>query len=75
MLLAPLLLLSTALVSGRVVCIGAGVAGLRCALQLARSGVDVTVVEASDGVGGRVRTDRTPAGFLLDRGFQVFLCG
>ena len=75
MLLAPLLLLSTALVSGRVVCIGAGVAGLRCALQLARSGVDVTVLEASDGVGGRVRTDRTSEGFLLDRGFQVFLCG
>jgi phytoene dehydrogenase-like protein len=34
------------------------------------------VLEASDGVGGRVRTDRVPAeggAFLVDRGFQVYL--
>jgi len=30
------------------------------------------VLEASDGVGGRVRTDEVD-GFLVDRGFQVFL--
>jgi phytoene dehydrogenase-like protein len=35
------------------------------------SGVEVVVVEASDGVGGRVRTDERD-GFLLDRGFQVY---
>ena len=35
-----------------------------------RAGADVTVVEASDGVGGRVRTDIVD-GFRLDRGFQV----
>ncbi len=34
--------------------------------------VNVLVLEASDGVGGRVRTDRH-RGFLLDRGFQVYL--
>jgi phytoene dehydrogenase-like protein len=34
--------------------------------------VPVIVVEAGDRVGGRVRTDRVH-GFLLDRGFQVFL--
>ena len=34
--------------------------------------VKVRVLEASDGVGGRVRTDAVD-GFLLDRGFQVFL--
>jgi len=38
---------------------------------LAESGAAVTVYEASDGVGGRVRTD-TSGGFLLDRGFQVY---
>jgi phytoene dehydrogenase-like protein len=34
---------------------------------------DVLLVEASDGVGGRVRTDVTADGFILDRGFQIFL--
>ncbi len=53
-----------------VVVVGAGLAGLRCARELAGAGLDVSVLEASDGVGGRVRTDRHE-GFLLDRGFQV----
>ena len=53
-----------------VVVIGAGLAGLRCASQLALAGRDVVVLEASDAVGGRLRTDRVD-GFLLDRGFQV----
>ena len=56
-----------------VVVVGAGMAGLACAVELARAGRPVLVVEASDGVGGRVRTDRHPDGFLLDRGFQVLL--
>jgi phytoene dehydrogenase-like protein len=53
-----------------VVVIGAGMAGLCCALDLAGAGVPCTVLEASDGPGGRVRTDKVD-GFLLDRGFQV----
>jgi len=56
-----------------VIIVGAGVAGLTCASILHRAGVPVLVLEASDGVGGRVRTDRHPGGFLLDRGFQVIL--
>ena len=55
-----------------VVVVGAGLAGLVAALRLTEAGRDVLVVEASDGVGGRVRTD-TAGGFLLDRGFQVLL--
>ena len=51
-----------------VVIVGAGLAGLVCAQDLARAGVECTVLEASDGVGGRVRTDEVD-GFLLDRGF------
>lgn len=53
-----------------VVVIGAGLAGLRCAALLADAGRDVRVLEASDVVGGRQRTDHVD-GFLLDRGFQV----
>lgn len=52
--------------------VGAGLAGLCCAVQLQRSGADFVMVEASDSVGGRIRTDRVD-GFQLDRGFQVFL--
>ena len=55
-----------------VIIIGAGLAGLCCARRLVESGVRVTVLEASDGVGGRVRTDVVD-GFRLDRGFQVLL--
>ncbi len=50
--------------------IGAGLAGLRCAVRLAEAGRDVVVLEAQDGVGGRERTDAVD-GFLLDRGFHV----
>ena len=55
-----------------VVVIGAGVSGLVCALELTRLGFSVQVLEACDGVGGRVRTDVVD-GFRLDRGFQVLL--
>jgi phytoene dehydrogenase-like protein len=55
----------------RVIVVGAGLAGLTCAKVLAERGIEVVVYEASDGVGGRVRTDERD-GFLLDRGFQVY---
>ena len=55
-----------------VIVVGAGLAGLCCAGQLASQGVDVLVLERSDAIGGRVRTDEVD-GFLLDRGFQVLL--
>lgn len=57
-----------------VLIVGAGLAGLCCARRLHASGVACQVLEASDGVGGRVRTDEVD-GFLLDRGFQVMLTG
>lgn len=57
-----------------VVVVGAGLAGLVCARELVRAGRDVVVLEASDGVGGRIRTDRVD-GFLVDRGFQVLNTG
>lgn len=55
-----------------VVIVGAGLAGLACARVLQEQGVTCQVLEASDDVGGRARTDVVD-GFLLDRGFQVVL--
>ena len=54
------------------VVVGAGLAGLAAARQIKSRGRSVIVIEAQDGVGGRVRTDKVD-GFLLDRGFQVLL--
>lgn len=55
-----------------VIIVGGGLAGLCCAFHLRAAGVGATVLEASDGVGGRARTDIVD-GFRLDRGFQVLL--
>jgi phytoene dehydrogenase-like protein len=56
----------------KVLIVGGGLAGLACAIRLHEAGARPFIFEASDGVGGRVRTDPVD-GFLLDRGFQVFL--
>lgn len=55
-----------------IIIIGAGIAGLTCAKYLRDQGIQSLILEASDGVGGRVRTD-VHEGFLLDRGFQILL--
>ncbi len=55
-----------------VVIVGAGIAGLTCAVELVASGVTPLLIEASDRVGGRIRSDVVD-GFVLDRGFQVLL--
>lgn len=54
-----------------VLVVGAGLSGLACAHDLIAAGLTVRVLEASDTVGGRMRTDRVD-GFVIDRGFQVF---
>ncbi|MEX1024861.1 MAG: NAD(P)/FAD-dependent oxidoreductase [Planctomycetota bacterium] len=55
-----------------VVIVGAGLAGLACAIELQRAGRSVRLLEGATRPGGRVRTDEVD-GFLLDRGFQVLL--
>ncbi|KAK4564139.1 hypothetical protein RGQ29_006289 [Quercus rubra] len=55
-----------------VIVIGAGLAGLAAATHLNSQNIPFLLLEASDAVGGRVRTDFLD-GFLLDRGFQIFI--
>ncbi|MEI8285997.1 MAG: FAD-dependent oxidoreductase, partial [Actinomycetes bacterium] len=58
--------------SSDVVIVGGGLAGLTAARVLEQHNINAVLLEASDGVGGRVRSDNVD-GFILDRGFQVLL--
>ena len=53
-----------------VVVVGAGLAGLAAARHLTAHGRTCVVLEASDGVGGRMRSDVVD-GVTVDRGFQL----
>ena len=55
-----------------VLIVGAGMAGLACAVTLHRSGVPFVLFDRDEKVGGRVQTDEID-GYRLDRGFQVLL--
>lgn len=57
-----------------VIVVGAGLSGLVAARRLVQSGQSVKVLEASDSIGGRIKTTSVN-GFLLDHGFQVYLTG
>ena len=61
-------------ISSDVVIVGAGPGGLAASLLLAHSGLNVTVIEKSDAVGGRTRLIQKD-GFTFDRGptFFIFL--
>jgi hypothetical protein len=56
------------------VVIGGGLAGLSAALTLQEAGESVELYEASDDLGGRVRSDYID-GYILDRGFQLINSG
>ncbi len=55
-----------------VIIIGGGVAGINCARHLQKKGISYYLVEKTEALGGRIKTDHYK-GFLLDHGFQVFL--
>lgn len=57
-----------------VIVIGAGVAGLACARVLEENQLSYTLLDSSDQVGGRIRSDIVD-GFTLDHGFQVLQTG
>lgn len=52
--------------------IGAGVSGLVAAIELEKAGYAPTIIEATDRVGGRVKSDSLD-GYPADHGFQVLL--
>lgn len=56
------------------VVIGGGLAGISAALTLQDAGESVELYEASDDLGGRVRSDYID-GYILDRGFQLINSG
>jgi hypothetical protein len=56
------------------VVIGGGLAGISAAITLQEAGESVELFEASDDLGGRVRSDYID-GYILDRGFQLINSG
>ncbi|MDN3203583.1 NAD(P)/FAD-dependent oxidoreductase [Algoriphagus sediminis] len=56
----------------KIYIIGAGLSGLVSALELEKAGYSPIILEASDRIGGRVKTD-VLKGFRMDHGFQVLL--
>ncbi len=55
-----------------VVVAGGGITGLAAAWELARAGIQVDLYEASDRLGGKVRTERVD-GFLVEDGPDSFI--
>lgn len=56
----------------KIYIIGAGISGLVAAIELEKAGYSPIILEASEGIGGRMKTNEID-GFLLDHGFQVLL--
>jgi monoamine oxidase len=59
----------------RAVVVGAGLAGLVAADELARGGAEVVVLEARSRVGGRVWSERLPNGAVVEMGAEFILPG
>jgi monoamine oxidase len=59
----------------RAAVVGAGLAGLTAAYEFGRAGVEVTVLEARDRVGGRVWSRRLENGAVVEMGAEFLLPG
>lgn len=57
----------------RFVVVGAGITGLTAAYRLTTAGHDVTVLEASDRIGGKLQTSPFAGAPAVDEGADVFL--
>jgi oxygen-dependent protoporphyrinogen oxidase len=58
--------------AGGAVVVGGGITGLSAAYRLTRAGVPVLLVEASERLGGKIRTERID-GFLVEAGPDSFI--
>ncbi len=56
----------------RLVIVGGGISGLAAAWTAVKAGIDVTLIEREQRLGGKLRTDRVE-GFLLEAGPDSFL--
>lgn len=57
----------------KIFILGAGVAGISCALKLVQSGFETVLIEASPAIGGRMRSFRDKKfGEILDNGQHLF---
>ena len=56
----------------KTIIVGGGISGLTAAYYLQKAGKDYCILESTDRIGGRVKTDHLE-GYNLDHGFQVFL--
>ncbi|XP_055344739.1 peroxisomal N(1)-acetyl-spermine/spermidine oxidase-like [Paramacrobiotus metropolitanus] len=56
--------METPKIKAKVVVVGAGAAGIAAATLLFKNNFDVIVYEASDRIGGRMRTHKTPEGWI-----------
>ena len=54
-----------------VIVVGGGLSGMAAAITLQQKNIDAILLESSDRLGGRVKSDFVD-GFILNRGFQVF---
>jgi monoamine oxidase len=55
---------------GKVVVVGAGIAGLTAAYYLQKQGIEVELLEASNQAGGRIQTNRDFADFPIELGAE-----
>lgn len=60
--------LATVQRESQVIVVGAGISGLATAYALASAGCRVLVLEQSSRVGGCIRSERTPDGYLIEHG-------
>ena len=58
-----------------VIIVGGGITGLSAAWELQTRGVPFVLLEAGDHLGGKLHSERTEDGFLIERAADAFILG